>query len=82
MAFVDACHDSEFVYNDTRKLLKHMKSGSFILWHDFNIDLIQNYHWIYSVSLGVEKLVAKGLVHDRIFHVRDSWVGVYRVPGR
>ena len=82
VAFVDACHDSEFVYNDTRKLLKHMRSGSFILWHDFNIDLIQKYHWIYSVSLGVEKLIANGLIHDRIFHVRDSWVGVYRVPGK
>jgi predicted O-methyltransferase YrrM len=40
VAFVDGCHDSEFVYNDTRKILKHVKPGSFILWHDFYLDFI------------------------------------------
>jgi predicted O-methyltransferase YrrM len=80
VAFVDGCHDTKFVYNDTRKLLKCMKAGSFILWHDFNVDLVDKYHWIYSVCLGMEQLFAKGILRDRVFHVRDSWVGVYRVP--
>lgn len=80
VAFVDACHDSQFVYDDTRKLLKHMKAGSFILWHDFNLELVNKYHWIYSVCLGVEALFTKGLLCERVFHVRDSWIGIYRVP--
>lgn len=80
IAFIDGCHDTDFVYSDTRKVLKHMRPGGFILWHDFNLDLIEKYHWIRSVCLGVEKLYAQGLLPGRIFHVRDSWVGVYRVP--
>lgn len=79
VAFVDGCHDTEFVYNDTRKALEHMQSGSFLLWHDFNLDLAHKYDWIYSVCMGVERLFEDGLVHERVFHVRDSWTGVYRV---
>jgi predicted O-methyltransferase YrrM len=82
VAFIDGCHDSKFVYDDTLKVLKYMKAGSFLLWHDFNVDLVEKYHWIYSVCLGVERLFANGLLRDRIFHLRDSWVGVYRVPSK
>jgi len=82
VAFVDGCHDTDFVYNDTRKALKHMKPGSFILWHDFNLELVHKYDWIKSVCLGVEKLFADGLLSGRVLHVRDSWTGVYRVNGR
>ncbi len=77
--FIDGCHDSEFVYNDTQKVLSQMKTGSFVLWHDFNLDLVKKHHWIHSVCSGVEKLYQDGLINGRIFHVRDSWVGVYRV---
>jgi len=82
VAFVDGCHDSDFVYNDTRKILRHAKPGSFVLWHDFNLDLVPKYHWIHSVCLGVEMLFVAGWLRGRIFHVRDSWIGVYRVPER
>jgi predicted O-methyltransferase YrrM len=79
VAFVDGCHDSNFVYNDTRNILNHTKSGSFILWHDFNLGLVHNYPWIQSVCLGIERLCVTGHLKGRIFHVRDSWIGVYRV---
>lgn len=79
VAFIDGCHDSNFVYNDTRKVLKHMKPGSFILWHDFNLELAKKYHWIREVCLGVERLYAEGLLSGRIFQIRDSWVGIHRV---
>lgn len=79
VAFVDGCHDAEFVYNDTRKVLRHMKPGSFVLWHDFNLDLVHKYHWICAVCTGVEKLFEDGLLSGRVLHVRDSWVGVYHV---
>ncbi len=79
VAFVDGCHDAEFVYNDTRKILKKMKPGSFLLWHDFNLELIHQYDWIHSVCTGVERLFAEGLLHGRVLHVRDSWMGIHRL---
>lgn len=79
VAFIDGCHDTEFVYNDTIKIIKHMKTGSFVLWHDFNLDLVKKYKWIQSVCLGVEKLFEDGLLKGRIFHVKDSWIGIYKV---
>jgi len=79
-AFIDGCHDAEFVYNDTRKLLQHMPSGSFVLWHDFNLEQVWNHRWVWDVCMGVEQLMAAGLIWGRIFHVRDSVVGIYRVP--
>lgn len=79
VAFVDGCHDAHFVYNDTRKILRSMRSGSFVLWHDFDPNLVRKFGWIRSVCLGVEKLFADGLLNGHIFHVRDSWVGIHQV---
>ena len=80
VAFIDGCHDTKFVYNDTRKILQYMKPGSFILWHDFNPQLARNFPWIDSVCLGVERLYRDGLLRGRMFLIRDSWVGIYQVP--
>jgi len=79
VAFIDGCHDSNFVYNDTRKILRYMRHGSFIIWHDFNLELANKYNWIDSVCRGVERLYAYGLLEGRILHVRDSWMGVCQV---
>ena len=79
IAFIDGCHDTDFVYNDTLKILEHAKPGSFLLWHDFNLELIDKKQWIYSVCLGVEKLFADGLLDGAVLHVRNSWIGVYQV---
>lgn len=80
VAFIDGCHDTKFVYNDTRKILRHMKPGGFILWHDFNPQLASKFPWINSVCRGVEQLFRDGLISGRIFQIRDSWVGIYQVP--
>ena len=80
VAFVDGCHDTEFVYNDTKKVLTHAKPGSFILWHDFNPELWNKYAWINDVCKGVDLLLEDGLIQGNVFHVRNSWVGIYRVP--
>lgn len=79
VAFIDGCHDTEFVFNDSCKVLKAMKPGSFIIWHDFNPGLARIYPWIESVCLGVEELYNQGLLKGHTFHVRDSWIGVYQV---
>lgn len=80
IAFIDGCHDADFVFNDTVKILRHMRPGGFILWHDFNPDLVQQYHWIRCVCRGLERLCRKGYIRGRIIHVRDSWTGIYQVP--
>lgn len=79
VAFIDGCHDTEFVYNDTKKILPFMKKGGFILWHDFNLELVDKFDWMMAVSLGIEKLYADNLLTKQTFHVRDSWVGIYQV---
>jgi hypothetical protein len=79
VAFVDGCHDTEFVYNDTLKILPFMSKGSFIMWHDCNLELTKKYNWIDSVCLGIEQLYRDGHIRGRMFHIRDSWVGIYQV---
>ncbi len=78
-AFIDGCHDTDFVYNDTKKILQNMEEGSFILWHDFNLDLWSNSPWIMSVCLGIEQLYENEILNNHILHVKDSWVGIYQV---
>jgi hypothetical protein len=81
VAYIDGCHDAEFVYHDTLKVLSIAEPGAFILWHDFNPRLTRNYEWIHSVCTGVEALYREGKLSGRLYHLRDSWVGLYRVPG-
>lgn len=80
VAFIDGCHDAEFVYGDTVKALSFAEPGAFILWHDFNLHLAKTYHWIYDVCVGIEELYRTRKLSGRIYHLRDSWVGLYRVP--
>lgn len=79
VAFIDGCHDEEFVYNDTKKVLQCMQPGDFILWHDFNPSLVRKFGWIGEVCSGVERLYEDGLIRGRIFNLRNSWVGIYQV---
>ncbi len=79
LAFVDGCHDADFVFNDTRKVLALAHPGSVILWHDFDLALVEIYPWIAQVCRGVERLFEEGLIRGNILHVRDSWVGYYVV---
>lgn len=80
VAFVDGCHDADFVYNDTKNALTKCRPGSLLMWHDFHPGLIDNFHWIGEVCAGIERLYSEGLLRERILHLQDSWVGLYRVP--
>lgn len=79
VAFIDGCHDEEFVFNDTRKVLKNCRVGSIIMWHDFNPELSKVYPWVNSVCRGVERLYIEGYITRNIFHLQDSWIGLYVV---
>jgi predicted O-methyltransferase YrrM len=82
VAFVDGCHDADFVYNDTVKILRYCHPGSIVMWHDFNPELTRVYGWIGDVCQGVEQLYVDGLLTGRILLLQDSWVGLYQVPER
>jgi hypothetical protein len=77
--FIDGCHDTEFVYNDTYKVIQHMKSGSFILWHDFNPTLIKKFSWIDGVCSAIEMLYEDRILKGPVYLIKDSWTGIYRV---
>lgn len=80
VAFIDGCHDADFVYHDTKKVLKRCRPGSLVIWHDFNPELARVYGWIKDVCTGVERLYADRLLTGRILHLQDSWTGLYVVP--
>jgi predicted O-methyltransferase YrrM len=80
VAFIDGCHDADFVFGDTRKVLARCREGSLILWHDFHPGLRKVHPWIAAVCRGVERLYRERLLRGRILHLQDSWVGLYRVP--
>lgn len=80
VAFVDGCHDAEFVYADTRKILAVCRPGSLVLWHDFAPPLARVYPWIGEVCRGVGMLLLDGHLRGKVLHLRDSWTGLYRVP--
>lgn len=36
-AFIDGCHHHTYVERDTANVMKHMKRGGLVLWHDYGI---------------------------------------------
>lgn len=80
VAFIDGCHDADFVYNDTLRILPVCRPGSVIIWHDFNPDLAHVFGWIGEVCHGIDRLLADRVIRGRILHLQDSWCGLYRVP--
>ena len=58
MAFVDAAHDTERVYADSKKVYEHVRPGGFLCWHDFSPEHRAKYHWIDAAMRGVEQFMA------------------------
>lgn len=82
VAFIDGCHDTDFVINDTRKLLPLMAPGGLILWHDFNPELTYRFPWIKDVMTGIDILTHQGLLTGPVYWLQDSWTACYRVPAK
>lgn len=80
VAFIDGCHDADFVYGDTVKILQRCRPGAIVMWHDFNPWLRNVYPWIQEVCSGVERLYREAIIKGKILCLQDSWVGLYRVP--
>lgn len=78
VAYIDGCHDSNTVYRDTRNVLQRMPPGAVVLWHDFHPGLVKRARWIHSVCKAIDRLYRDGWLQGPIFHLKDSWTGVYR----
>lgn len=79
-AYVDGCHDRDFVISDTLNIINKMRPGGFIIWHDFSPQHIDRHDWIGDVCGALETLYRRGVLTDYIYHVRDTWTGVYKIP--
>jgi predicted O-methyltransferase YrrM len=79
IAFIDGCHDTEYVIRDTELILKFCKPGSWVIWHDFCPELAERYEWMSDVQKGVHELVLKNYFDGPVMHLQDSFVGMARV---
>lgn len=80
LAFIDGCHDADFVVHDTELVLAASAPGTIIIWHDFAPCLRAQFDWVDEVCTGIDRLYRRSKLHGPIFHPDDSLVGIYRVP--
>lgn len=48
------------------------------MWHDVNPALVRSFDWIAEVCAALDDLVRKEKLPGRLFHVRDSWMIVWK----
>ncbi len=81
MAFIDAAHDEEMVYADSKLIYDRVAPGGYICWHDFNPGLRNQHHWIDDCMRGVERFLAEyGFSDTELIHLKDSWIAILRKP--
>ncbi len=78
VAFIDGCHDEDFVYRDSLLVLAHLAPGGLILWHDFDPSRRRVFGWIDEVCRALDRLYHERRLTEPLLHVRDSWIGLYR----
>lgn len=80
MVFVDAAHDEENVYLDSKLVWDRIAPGGFLVWHDFS-PFCRHFDWILASMRGAERFVRDlGLESIEIVNLRNSWCGVLRKP--
>lgn len=77
--FIDGAHDSNNVYQDTKKFINILNPGGFILWHDFNQELRNVFPWIDQVMKGIERCFSEGILTNKILNIKNSWIGIYQI---
>lgn len=81
MAFIDAAHDEEMVYADSKLIYDRVAPGGYICWHDFNPGLRTKHHWIDDCMKGVERFLKEyGFAETELIHLKDSWIAILKVP--
>jgi hypothetical protein len=78
-AFIDGCHDFNYVINDTLKIKRCLKSGAYLCWHDFNPDLAFTFPWILPVCQAIDHLLQTNVINTPILYLHDSFTGICRI---
>ena len=80
LIFVDAAHDEENVYLDSKLVWNRLAPGGFIVWHDFS-PFSRHFDWVDASMRGVERFLREfGLEQQEILNLRHSWCGILRKP--
>lgn len=79
LAFIDAAHDEENVYLDSKLAWDRLAPGGFMVWHDFS-KFSRHFDWVDASMRGAERFVAEMSFAAEIIHLRHSWMGVLRKP--
>lgn len=78
LGFIDGCHDANYVISDTTKILNTMRSGGFLLLHDFSLNDRWRYKWIDNVCVAVEKMYKLGIISGPLYTIKNSWTCIYK----
>ena len=78
LAFIDGCHDTEYVLKDSLKAWSCLKEGGFLIWHDFNPELRGRFQWIDAAMRGVEIFLKTRKPETKVYHLRNSFIGMMR----
>jgi predicted O-methyltransferase YrrM len=76
-AFIDGCHDTEYVVSDTEAIIAKAKKGCIIVWHDANPRKAATFPWVWDVCLGIDILISKGVVTGPLYLLEDSATLLY-----
>lgn len=80
LIFIDAAHDEENVYLDSKLVWGRLAPGGFLVWHDFS-PFSNHFDWIAASMRGVERFRREyGLENVEVVNLRHSWCGVLRKP--
>lgn len=80
LAFIDGCHDADFVVNDTELALAASAPGTLLIWHDFAPGLRAQFSWIDAVCIGIDRLYRRRRLRRPILHPAGTFIGIYQVP--
>lgn len=67
--FIDACHDYEFVKNDTDKAMQMIRPGGIIAWHDYS-----------RTFTGVKRCLEELALKQEVCWVEGTYIAFSRCP--
>lgn len=79
LAFIDGCHDKNYVIQDTLKCMSFMNKGGYIIWHDFNPDLSKHFPWLKPVQSAIEELVVSNTLTNPVLYLKNSFSAITKL---
>jgi hypothetical protein len=77
-AFIDGCHDKEYIKFDTINILRKLSHDGIIVWHDANIKLVDNFYWHKNAIEAIDEMFASSILKFPVFQIRNSFTLIYK----